>query len=149
MEKVVVELWILWGFASIVFFILEVFLPGFWLATLGVGAIFAAISAFIIKDFNSQLVIFSTFTVIAFIVVRPFALKYFYKGTDKIQTNTDALIGQKVKVLDTIDNINSLGQVKIGGDTWKARSENDGIIMKDEVVEVIKVDGAKVIVKKV
>ena len=42
----------------------------------------------------------------------------------------------------------STGKVSLGGNTWTARTESEGgIIPKETVVEVLRVEGVKLIVK--
>jgi membrane protein implicated in regulation of membrane protease activity len=139
--------WVFWASLAVILFILEIFIPGFWIATFGFGAIASAVVSLFTDSLHVMLIVFSLATAAAFFLLRPFMIKYFYKNSDKIETNINALRGRKVIVIETIDNIRSKGRVKIGGELWRARTEHDEIIEKDETVEIIKVDGAKVFVK--
>ena len=70
-------------------------------------------------------------------------------NNENIVTNVNSLIGKKAIVIQDIDNLKSTGQVKIGGEIWSAQSESNDIISKDTEVEIVKIDGVKLIVKLV
>ena len=62
------------------------------------------------------------------------------------------LVWERWKKVPELKNVkvSSLGRVKINGETWTAVNENESeIISPDELVNIIKVDGVKLIVKKV
>lgn len=53
-------------------------------------------------------------------------------------------------VIETINNKEGTGLVKINGDVWRAFAEDDEeVIEKGEHVKILKVEGAHVVVKKV
>ncbi len=149
MEFLGISLWAWWVGSAFLFFILEIILPGFWVATLGIGALAGAMAALFVGNFNIQLLVFAIVSGISFIFVRPVVTKYLYQGRKELKSNADALAGQKVKVLETIDNINEKGRIKIGADHWIARTIDNSIALEGEIVEIVRVDSAKVIVKKI
>lgn len=149
-SSVIFNTWQFWTVTAVVLFIIEIFTPGFFIATFGVGALCTVPAALITDNLNIQLIVFAVTTTLTYIYIRPLAKKYFFKKQADAATNVDALIGKKAKVIETIDPLNSKGRVKlIGGEDWKALSSDESIIEKDSVVEIAAVDGAKVIVKKV
>ena len=143
------EMWLGWLISIIVFLIFEIFTPGFLVSIFSIGSILAMIISFFIKNIYIQLLVFALVNILAFIFLRPLFLTMVYKSDKNNKTNVDLLIGKKCKVIEKIDNIEGTGRVKIGGDNWKAISADDSIIFnEDEIAEIIKVEGAKVIVKK-
>ena len=64
---------------------------------------------------------------------------------DKI-SNIDALIGRKAMVTAAIMPY-STGYVKIGGEVWLAKSQDNQLINTDQIVEVVSVSGCHVVVK--
>jgi len=144
------EMWLGWLISIIAFLIFEIFTPGFLVSIFSIGSILAMIISFFVKNIYIQLLVFAIANILAFIFLRPLFLKIVYKNDKNNKTNVDLLIGKKCKVIEKIDNIEGTGRVKIGGDNWKAISADDSIIFnEDEIAEIIKVEGAKVIVKKV
>ncbi len=143
-----VAYWILWAIATMVLIISEIFVPGFWISIFSLGTFFASISAGLFpENLKLQIVVFSIFSTIGFVVVRPLVFKYIYKNSDSLETNIDAMIGKKAVVTEEINNLLSKGRVKFGGESWMARTENDEVIKVDEIVEILRIDGAKVFVK--
>ena len=64
-------------------------------------------------------------------------------------TAGDSLIGKCCPVTDAICNLESRGQVKIGGMVWSARSESGADIPEGTVVKVRRIEGVKLIVSPV
>ncbi|HOB72465.1 MAG TPA: NfeD family protein [bacterium] len=147
MEFSTIDIWILWGIAAVICFIFEIFLPSFWMAMLGVGAIGASLSALLGGGTEIQIAVFSFVSIIAGVFFRPLAYKYIYNSNEKKAANVDALIGRKVQVVSKITTEKN-GKVKIGSEVWTAISENRSESFNEGAfVTVASVDGAKVIVK--
>lgn len=147
MDISTIDIWILWGMVAVTCFIIEIFLPSFWMAMLGVGAIGASLASFLGGGTSMQLAVFSVVSIITGVLFRPIALKYIYNNGEKKAANIDALIGRKVAVIEKISPEKN-GKVKIGSEVWKAVSENGTDSFKEgEFVAIASIDGAKVIVK--
>jgi len=138
--------WHIWMYVAILFFIIELFTPGFIVACLGLGSIAGALSAYLGFDIDYQLISFAVVTTISLFIIRPLLYKK-NKSGDLIKTNTDALIGRKAKVVEQIDNKHNKGRVSIDGDQWKALSTSEHSINKGEIVEVVSIDSTIVTVK--
>lgn len=122
-------------------------------ATMGLTTIWFAIGALIAwfvyligLNLYVQIIIFLLVSIICLVLTRPIAVKKLNIG--KTRTNADSLIGEQVKVIETINNINNEGTVKARGQFWSARSANDEVIEKDELVVVMEIKGVKLIVKR-
>jgi membrane protein implicated in regulation of membrane protease activity len=62
-----------------------------------------------------------------------------------LKTGTDALIGKRALVLETVDATH--GQVKIGGEIWTARPYvDDQVLAEGTSVDVVKIQGATALV---
>ena len=60
------------------------------------------------------------------------------------------LFRSRAVVVQEINDEKAQGQVRIDGDVWSAKSENfTEIIPENAIVEILKVEGVKVIVRKV
>lgn len=125
--------------------IIEIFTAGFLIFWLGIGALIAMIVSFITNDLIVQTTIFIIFSTILIFDTRPFVNKFANNKT--IPTNVSSLIGQTGIVTVDIDNVNSKGLVKVKGETWSANSFNNLVIPKNTQVEILKIDGVKLIVK--
>lgn len=92
----------------------------------------------------------TAFLVVSFLLLlftRPFAVKYVNR--DRVKTNVDEIVGETAVVTEPIDNRQGIGQVRIKGLEWTARSVDDEVpIVAGTVVEVRAVEGVKVIVRE-
>jgi len=140
--------WHWWMYAAVLFFIIEVFTPGFIVACLGLGSLVAAITAYMGYNIDAQFISFSISTLISLFLIRPLLYKK-GKKHDKIKTNTEALIGRIGSVSETIDNSSKSGRVLIDGDQWKAFSQKNEIIELNAQVEVISINSTIITVKKI
>ena len=138
----------LWLVFAVLMFIIEVFTPGFVAACIGIGAVFGGVASALALDLTWQITGFITGLLLSFLIVRPLALKYLYKPTRHTATNVDALIGKQGVVLQGIKK-DSSGRVKVGGNDWMAVSRDGQEIPVQSRVEILTVEGAKVIVKKI
>ncbi len=110
------------------------------------GALIAALIAFICPYFWVQIVAFIIVSVVLLVFTKPIAVKYFNKG--RIKTNADSLIGQRAIVVSEIDNLKGIGAVTVSGLDWSARTEEDGLVIPEKAVVVIKrIEGVKLIVE--
>lgn len=143
------QAWHIWIFVAILFFIIEIFTPGFVLACFGVGCIASALVAFLKFNLQIQILAFSATTLAVFFGLRPLILQYFFKSTDNVKTNIDALANKIARVSVKIDPAQNTGRVLVNGEDWRAVSVDESEIQVGEKVEVLKVEGSKVIVKKI
>ena len=62
------------------------------------------------------------------------------------KTGVNAFIGNNYKVTENINNSENSGRVRIGSESWRARSENDESFKMGEMIKVKKVEGSTLIV---
>ena len=69
------------------------------------------------------------------------------KGKD-VKTGAEALIGKTCIVTEEIRNIDEVGEVKVGGLHWSARTKDPmRVIAIGEQVEILAIEGVKLIVQ--
>ena len=112
----------------------------------GLGAIAALIGEFFGLDQTLQIVLFTIISIVCIFVTRPLAKKYLRGNT--IKTNLDRVIGKHCLVTETITADNK-GEVKVMGTLWLATSLNNMTIQAGEYAEIVSIEGAHVIVKKI
>ncbi len=138
---------LLWSVLFIVSIVFELITPtalvSIWFS---IGAIFSLIAAYFQLNLTIQLIIFFTISLLCVIAIRPLAKNYLRGNV--VATNADRAIGKHCHLLKEI-TIDSLGEVKVNGVTWNARSYNQQAIEKDCLVEILAIDGTKVVVKKI
>lgn len=109
-----------------------------------------AIIPFILSTTNKigweiQVSIFVVVTILLIVFLRKSAKKWLIKATEK--TNIDEIIGKKYRLLEKTD-FETVGSIKIHDVIWSVVEENQKTIESGEIVEVVKVQGNKLVVKK-
>ena len=92
-----------------------------------------------------QLLVFAIGSILALIIVRPLATKYLRGNI--IATNADRFIGETGIVTQDITE-NKWGEVYLKATYWSAVALNGNTILKDTKIEVVAIEGAKLIVKE-
>ena len=110
------------------------------------GALVAMILAIIGLEWWIQLIAFVVVSVILLLVLRPIASRLI--KPKKQATNYDALIGKTCEVTQDILP-EKWGHVNVKGVDWSARSEDDSIVPAGAKVEILAVEGAKLVVKSI
>ena len=138
---------LLWFIMIVVFIVVEAAtaqLVSIWFA---VGSVASVVPALLGVSFPIQLVIFAVASFICLLLLRPLLKSRIAVKTQP--TNADRYIGQSGVVVQEIDNDEAVGQVKVMGSIWTARSEDGHNIDKGEKVMVKAINGVKLIVEKV
>ena len=138
-------MWQLWVILAGIFFIIEIATVGFLVFWFGIGALIAMVVSFFTDSLAIQTTVFVLSSTILLFFTRPFVNKF--SSNDEVQTNAFSIIGKKGIVKQTIDPVTGKGQVKIGSETWSAKSADDVKIEKGTEVEVLDIDGVKAVVK--
>ena len=136
---------IVWLGIFLVLLVLEIISLGLTTIWFAGGALAAFAAALLGANIIIQAVLFLVISLVLLFVPRPIAVKYFNNNLAK--TNVENVIGKTAKVSRQIDNVNSLGEAVLEGETWMARSENNEIIAEGTLVTVVAVEGVKLIVR--
>lgn len=94
-----------------------------------------------------QVILFIVISAALILSLRKVTMKYLFKNSNE-KTNLDAIVGKKYRLLEKTD-FETLGSIKINGVVWSVAGVNQETIEKDELVEVVKVAGNKLQVKKI
>lgn len=143
------SIWVIWLIFSGVCFLTEIATEGFLICWFGVGGLCAmGISFLFPENYLLQVIIMAFVSTILILSTKKLTDKLIKK--DDVPTNVYSILGKKAIVSQTIDNLKSQGQIKIDGDIWSARNEeDDSIIQNGETVEIIRIDGVKAMVRKI
>lgn len=138
------SVYMIWLIMAGFFLILEIATEGFLVFWFAVGALVAMGTSFLTENIAIQISVFVITTLVLILSTR--------KLTDKIKpkevpSNVYTILGKKAIVTVEINSIKGQGQVKIGGDIWSAKTEDDSIIPVNTEVEILKIDGVKAVVK--
>lgn len=139
-------MWQFWLIAAGIFFVIEMATVGFLVFWFGIGALIAMVSSFFIPNVYIQATIFVITSTLLIFLTKPFVNKFVNKGKS-VSTNAYSVIGKNGIVLTEINPMLGTGQIKVSGEIWSAKTENEEIIPKDAEVEIIQIDGVKAVVK--
>jgi inner membrane protein len=132
-----------WVVTAAVFFILELTTASFFFLWIGAGALITAVLAYFIDTAWIQYATFVLSSILLVLISRPWASRM--SGATKRAANVDSLAGQKVFVTKIDKHNPNQGYVKVGGEIWKAESENP--LKINEEVTVVSVQGNILTVK--
>ncbi len=119
-------------------------LVSIWFAAGAIGALLSAAAGF---DIAVQLIVFLILSFVLLLGLRPFVKKFLRPKQDR--TNADRILGETAVVIQTIDNQNGTGQVRLMGQIWSARNmRNDEIINSGETVVIRAISGVKAMVER-
>lgn len=136
--------WVLWMIAAGVLAVGEIATMGFFLGPIAIAATLAAIVALVGGGLAVQWIVFIAASLASLLVLRPIARRHL-RTPAALRTGTAALVGSPAVVLERVDRDG--GQVKIGGETWSARTyDQDDSFEPGARVEVMKIDGATALV---
>ena len=119
-------------------------LVSIWFAA---GALVAGIVALLNGALWLQITLFLLVSCALLAALFPLVKKFLRPSIEK--TNVDAVIGSRGYVTEEIDNLQAVGQVKLGGMYWTARSADGQVIPKGTLVEVQRIEGVKAFVTAV
>ena len=103
-------------------------------------------TSFITDNILIQALVFIITSTLLLIFTKPLVDK-FIKIPKEVKTNAYSIIGKKGIVISKINNIEGVGQIKIDGEVWSAKSATDEDIPENTEVEIVEIDGVKAVVK--
>lgn len=136
-------LWMAVFIISLVIELATVNLVSIWFT---VGSLFALMANQLKLDIAYQIVIFIILSIICILLIRPLAANYLRGNI--VKTNADRAVGEHVTLLKAISE-NTWGEVKVNGVLWHARSYDNKPIEQGARVEVLAIEGAKLVVKRI
>lgn len=141
-------MWIIWLALFVVMLVTEGAGPGLVSIWFSFGALIALLVSFIPGvAWWIELIVFVVVSVATLLALRP-VVKRFYKRNN-IRTNIDSFVGKRGYVIEDITLLKP-GAIKIGDVSWTAIPiDKNAKILENEVIEVVAINGNKLVVKKV
>ena len=141
-----IPMWVLWLILLVVFAAIEGATLGLTTVWFAVGAGVAMVMDLCGAPVLAQVITMIVVSIISFIIcyiwIRPIIDR---KGRGNVPTNADRVIGQEGIVIKDIDVIDGKGQVKVMGQVWSAKADNN--IAEGTKVKVLAMEGVKLVVK--
>ena len=108
------------------------------------GSLVALFSAWLGAGLMVQIGLFAIVSILTMAILRPMAGKWIQPAPEK--TNADRILDADAMVIETINNIEASGQIKVGGAIWTARSADGEVIPVGTLVRVERIEGVKAMV---
>lgn len=137
---------VFWIFLAALLIAIELSTTQMYCLWFAVGALAAAFAAFAGAPLLVTLFIFLVCSVVTFVFGRPLLVEKVLPKRQAL-SGTERVIGQMGSVVEEIDNTKGMGRVKVSGLLWSARSEDGDRISPNTKVEVLRVEGVKLIVR--
>jgi membrane protein implicated in regulation of membrane protease activity len=138
---------LIWIVIAVIFAIIEAFTMGLTTIWFTIGGVVACIVALMGASLLIQIIVFFAVSIILLYFTRSLAEKRLKIGHEK--NITEQMIGKTGLVTETIEPHNT-GQVKVNGMVWTAVSKNNSeILLRDEIVKIVRIEGVKLIVERV
>lgn len=138
--------WMIWAIFAIVMIIAEAITSGFFLLFIGIGALPAAVAAALGLPPTLQFAVFVISSIILLVFCRRIVVRLSSGTSDNVGANR--MMGRKGMVIETIDRARAKGKVRVDRDIWNAEPDSGDIISEGAWVEVVRVDGTRLIVKE-
>lgn len=138
-------MWYFWLILAGIFVIAEIATVGFLIFWLSLGSLCAMLTSFFTDNIIIQTAVFVVTSVLFIFLTRPLAKKL-AKHDNTLVTNAFSIIGKKAIVIKEINPTLGVGQIKIDGQVWTAKSTNEEIISEGTEVLILNIDGVKAVV---
>ena len=141
-------MWIIWLALFVIMLVIEGAGPGLVSIWFSFGALIALLVSFIPGvAWWIELIVFIVVSVATLLALRP-VVRRFYKRNN-IRTNVESFVGKRGYVIEDITLLKP-GAIKIGDVSWTAIPiDKNAKILENEVIEVVAINGNKLVVKKV
>lgn len=135
----------MWLAIFVISFIIEITTLSLVTIWFSAGALLAFILEILHISTLGQIIGFIITSLLTFLLFRPVLMKHI--KAPGIRTNADSVIGKAGEVVKDITSL-EYGQVKINGQIWTAKSIEGVDIKKGAIVEILEIQGVKLIVKE-
>ena len=137
---------IVWIVFVVVLLIVEAATYGLVSIWFAIGAMCAAVASGFGIGTVGQMVVFAAVSTVVLIATRPLVKKMQLTVHETVGS-AKRIIGEDANVTVAIDPIEGVGQIKVGGEVWSAKTEDESKIEEGARVRIIDLQGVKAIVK--
>ncbi|MBN1482000.1 NfeD family protein [candidate division KSB1 bacterium] len=142
-------IWLVWFGAALIFFVIEIMTPTFFVVCLGIGCLVAAGASLLLPGESYLWIHLASFgfaTFGSFIAIQPLAKRL--KRREKLyRTNIESLIGETGVVKTPVGPGLQEGKVILQGSIWRAVAYGNERVQAGEHVQVVQVEGTKLVVR--
>jgi membrane protein implicated in regulation of membrane protease activity len=136
--------WIWWLGAVLLLAVVEMLSLDLVLIMFAGGAAVAAVLAALGLPLWVQIIGFGATSGLLLLALRPWLLRHLRHRVPLVETNAAALVGRVAVVVAPVSE--RAGRVKLTGEVWTARTENDEVVDVGHEERVVRIDGATAVV---
>ena len=140
--------WVIWLVIAIIMLIIEIVTTGLATLWFAVGAIVAMTMDLCGASVTEQIIVMALVSIVCFILcmiwVKPKLETLRKKNVQR--TNADRLIGREGIVIVPLDAAEGKGQVKVDGQVWSAKAEED--FKEGTKITVKSIEGVKLVIER-
>ncbi len=136
--------WALWFGAALLLAVLEVVSLDLVLIMFAGGAVVGAVLSLMGAALWVQVLGFSATSALLLVALRPFLLRHLRDRVPLVETNAAAHVGRLAVVVAEVSERG--GRVKLSGEVWTARTENDEVLGVGAEAQVVRIAGATAVV---
>ena len=137
--------WIVWLLVAVGFGVAEALTLSLFLAPFAVGALAGTVASAAGADLLPSSAVIAVVTAVSMLLLRPDARRHL-RQPSTTRTGTDALVGRTALVLQPLGGPEGLGQVRLDGEVWTARTDGLAEIPVGSTVTVLEIRGATAVV---
>ncbi|MCV2393332.1 NfeD family protein [Actinotalea sp. M2MS4P-6] len=138
--------WLWWLGAALLLGVAEFLSLDLFLMMLAGGALFGMVLALLGVPLWGQIVGFAVASTLMLLALRPWLLRHLRNRVPLVETNAAALVGKIGVVLSEVTE--RAGRIKLSGEVWSARTENDEVVTVGDEVRVLRIMGATALVTR-
>lgn len=139
---------LLWIAVALGFAIMEVLTVSLFAGFVSLGALGAAIAAFVGDSILFQSIVFAAVSILGIVAVRRPLLGYLQRRhTPEMLSGAATMIGQTALVVDAIEGPHDRGHVRIAGEDWPALARDGRPLAAGSSVRVVDIRRATLVVE--
>lgn len=134
-----------WIILTVVFVILEIFIPALVTIWFGLAAFITIFIAFVFENLSIEIISFTLLSIFFIIFTRPYTKKILFKNKEEFNSST---LNSEVKIEKVVDveNDEKIYEVKFKGSIWIAISEDT--FKENDKAFISKFKGNKIYIKR-
>lgn len=136
--------WIWWLGAALLLAVVEILSLDLVLVMFAGGALVGGLLAALGAPFWLQVLGFAATSGLLLLALRPWLLTFLRKRVPLVETNAAGYVGRTAVVVSEVTE--RMGRVKLSGEVWSARTEEDEVVPVGEEVLVVRIEGATAVV---
>lgn len=140
--------WLVWLALMIGFSALEVATVNMVSVWFAGGAMAGMVAQLFGASVSTQLLLFLIVSALLLACLRPFVRKY-VSPRGHTPTNADMVLGRESRLIESVNNLEGTGALKLDGKVWTVRSCDDSVLEAGTLVRVVKLEGVKLLVEPV